>query len=257
MKPNLSALLLLAMLSIFSQSCNTEKTTEEKVAKPKAEEKLTGTRTSYFEDDSTLVMSEVEYVKGVRHGSAKDYYKSGQIRLQGAFVDGEENGELIWYYENGNIYKRIGYLNGAKHGWDSLFFESGYHKHAVPYKNGILQEGTKEWSTLHKEIALPKITLRHDNRIALEGKYYFYAKFTEPVKDVIFESGIIGNGTKENPEGAFETMVLENDAAQEAMYFVNLAPGREIIGKLVIKGRGKTKRGNPFMVYQIWPVVMR
>jgi hypothetical protein len=41
------------------------------------------------------------------------------------------------------------------------------------------------------------------------------------------------------------------------MFFVNIRPGYEVAGKLVIKGRGKTKLGNPFVVIKSFPVVMR
>lgn len=230
----------------------------QKEDQPEKEPKklFTGIRKSYYDEAEKILMSEVQYKDGIRDGMAVDYYENGQIRLKGGNMMGKKHGDFVYYHEDGRIYRKMSYDYGDLHGWDTLFYNSGKPKHAIPYDDGYVMPGTVEWDARYKKIPLPKIKLREVSRVETESKYFLFASFSEEVKDARFMMAVVGNGSADNPQYPFEVMPIL-DGGNEAVFSVQLEPGYEIAAKLVIKGIGTTKRGNPFQVKQMFPVVMR
>jgi hypothetical protein len=72
-------------------------------------------------DNEGNVVSEITYLNDtLMHGSAK------------------------YYYKNGNVKEEINYDSGLKNGWHIRYFENGRVKSKVPFKKG-LREGTSQW----------------------------------------------------------------------------------------------------------------
>jgi antitoxin component YwqK of YwqJK toxin-antitoxin module len=212
---------------------------------------------SYYDEAETKLMSEIEYTGGYRDGKAIDYYKNGQIRLKGEHMMGKNHGSFVYYHEDGRVYRKMQYDYGKLHGWDSVFYNSGRLKHAVPYREGEVVPGTIEIDAQLKQVAKPKIKIREVNRIEISGEYYLFASLTEHIKGVRFEIGLVGNGTAENPQTGFDQMAFLDKLEKEALFILPMERGYEFTGKIVIKATGKTKRGNPFQVLQVFPVVFR
>lgn len=216
---------------------------------------FTGIRKSYYDDEEKQLMSEVEYQEGYRDGTAVDYYESGQVRLKGGNMMGKKHGDFVFYHEDGRVYRKMSYDYGDLHGWDTLFYKSGKPKHAIPYDDGEVLQGTVEWDARYQVIPLPSITIREVSRVDTEGRYYIYISFKENVKNAKFYLANMGKGTAENPEYQFEPTQKQSDA--EALFVIPMQSGYELATKLVIKGEGITKRGNPFQVRQVFPVIIR
>lgn len=217
---------------------------------------FTGIRKSYYDKENKVLMAEVEYKDGTRDGVAVDYYENGQIRLSGGNLMGKKHGDFVYYHEDGRVYRKMSYDYGDLHGWDTLFYNSGKPKHAIPYDDGEVIEGTVEWDRRYQKVPLPKVKLRELDRIDTEGKYFLFFKFDEDVKDARFFVANMGNGTASNPQYSFEA-TAKLEGADEAMFAVPMQPGYEVIAKLVVRAEGVTKRGNPFKVTQVFPLVIR
>lgn len=226
--------------------------------KPEKEPKtlFTGVRKSYYDTEEKILMSAVTYKEGYRDGSATDYYKNGQIRLQGGNMMGKKHGDFVFYHEDGRVYRKMTYDYGDLHGWDTLFYKSGKPKHAIPYDDGEVLPGTVEWDARYRVIKLPGIVLRELSRVDTEGRYYLFFRFNEEIKAAKFYVANIGSGTADAPEYAFEP-TQQQEGANEALFAIPMEPGYELITKIVVKGVGVTQRGNPFHVRQVFPLVIR
>lgn len=54
-----------------------------------------------------------------------EYYKNGNIKVEGNFKNGLKDGVQKWYHENGEKYKIIGYEAGVEKGIYELYSSSG------------------------------------------------------------------------------------------------------------------------------------
>lgn len=88
------------------------------------------------------LLSEVEYLDGVKHGISKDYYESGKIHAQYEYKQGKKDGWAKKYHRSGEVYQQTLYRD------DKIEQKKIYHKNGklnadVPYKNGFMGTGTK------------------------------------------------------------------------------------------------------------------
>ncbi len=71
----------------------------------------------------------------------KNYYKSGQLQMEGYFLIGETiipDGPAKYYYENGNIMEECNYTEGKDDGENKKYYESGMLHFSQYYSNGML-----------------------------------------------------------------------------------------------------------------------
>jgi antitoxin component YwqK of YwqJK toxin-antitoxin module len=91
-----------------------------------------------------------------------DYYKNGQIQMEGYSTVNEPNKEqfdglVTYYHQNGNTYHKANYKNGKLEGVRKVFYESGELKQQGRYKDGKRQG---IWKTFYK-----------NGKIQTKGKY--------------------------------------------------------------------------------------
>lgn len=71
---------------------------------------LDGANTSYYEDGKTIRLHR-DYYLGKIHGIEKQYYQSGQLKLETKYTNGEIDGELKSFHENGQLAAVVTYQN--------------------------------------------------------------------------------------------------------------------------------------------------
>jgi antitoxin component YwqK of YwqJK toxin-antitoxin module len=54
-----------------------------------------------------------EYVNGLRHGSEKAFYKTGQLKSEGNFNQGTIEGVVSLYFEDGGVFEEVRYAFGT------------------------------------------------------------------------------------------------------------------------------------------------
>ena len=83
-------------------------------------------------------IQESKYLKGLLHGTHKEWWENGNKKLQGRYKSGEKNGRWVGYFENGNIKSETNYKNGMEDGLDTR-----WHKNGVKHSKGAYQNGKK------------------------------------------------------------------------------------------------------------------
>jgi hypothetical protein len=232
--------------------------TEVTEAPKEAPVKIKNGPVDFFDDHGKLYRT-VHYVNDRMDGPAIEYYPlTGNKRLEGYYKAGLKHGRFVWYHTTGQKYQATQYENNKIHGWDSTFYKSGNPKTAVPYDGGHVVEGTAEWDMYKKKTGAPTIRLETSRRDKNLGTgFTLTASFTEKVNNPHFEIGVIGNGTKMDPATGFEAMMMEKAGMEEAWFWIPVQAGYEWAAQVVIKGKGKTQNGSPFLTYQVFPVVLR
>ncbi|MCH2034866.1 MAG: hypothetical protein MK202_15265 [Tenacibaculum sp.] len=91
-----------------------------------------------------------------------DYYKNGQVQMEGFSTIKEPNKEnfdglVTYYHQNGKPFHKANYKNGKLDGVRKVFYESGELKEQGRYKNGKRQG---IWKTFYK-----------NGKIKTKGKY--------------------------------------------------------------------------------------
>ena len=91
-----------------------------------------------------------------------DYYKNGQIQMEGFSTVNKPNEEefdglVLYYHENGKPFHKANYKNGKLHGIRKVYYETGELKEEGKYVEGK-REGI--WKTFYK-----------NGKIETKGKY--------------------------------------------------------------------------------------
>ena len=70
-------------------------------------------------------LQESKYLKGLLHGTHKEWWENGNKKFQGRFKSGDKNGRWVGYFENSKIKSEINYKNGIKDGLETHWHENG------------------------------------------------------------------------------------------------------------------------------------
>lgn len=103
-------------------------------------------------DKKGNLKSDVELLKGVRHGVAHNYYTDGSIHSTINYKNGDKEGISTWFYENGKPYRKTPFIKGQKHGTQKKYYKTGLLMAEIPYNKNELQPGTKEYTETGKLI---------------------------------------------------------------------------------------------------------
>jgi antitoxin component YwqK of YwqJK toxin-antitoxin module len=95
--------------------------------------------TEHFKDG--VVKSQIEYKKhtrtdtteGVKNGSEKVYYNSGELAFKVQNIEGKRDGAMVWYDRDKNHLERIYYKMGKRSGNNKIFYDDGTLRIEVNY----------------------------------------------------------------------------------------------------------------------------
>lgn len=93
--------------------------------------------------DSGELLSEAILKNGVLL-SAKEYYKSGQIKKIAQIRNGQFDGQLKSYYESGKLLATVTYIKGKREGLACFFNEGGKIIYELQYIHNKLVSGFKD-----------------------------------------------------------------------------------------------------------------
>ncbi|MBI9067150.1 MAG: toxin-antitoxin system YwqK family antitoxin [Salinivirgaceae bacterium] len=111
-------------------------------------------------DDSGNLKSDAEYLNGMIHGVARNYYPDGSVHSEIHYVNNIKDGISTWFYEDGKPYRITPFKNGKKSGVQKKFYKTGKLMAEVPYENGDLLAGTKEYASNGKLIKEPEFLIK-------------------------------------------------------------------------------------------------
>lgn len=75
--------------------------------------------------DRDVIVSDVPYVNGRRHGVAVFRYPSGAMLAERTYRDGHFHGSVTEWMESGTLYREANYVNGHEEGAQRMYFDDG------------------------------------------------------------------------------------------------------------------------------------
>ncbi len=129
----------------------------EAIEKTERNKDKNGLVKSYASDGK--LKTEINYVKGVKHGKSLLYYRDGKtVQLEMPYMNGERHGISKKYFETGELYAETPYENDRLHGIRKLYYKNGRPKALVPYGSGNPGVGLVEFLLNGKQKENPKIS---------------------------------------------------------------------------------------------------
>lgn len=101
----------------------------------------------YYHEDSAVIMTLEQYVRGKLNGVRKVFYPSGKIAEEAAYVNGQKEGPYKSYAENGIVLEETIYKDGEYDGPAIFRAPSGEIASQGLYKNG---KKVGMWKVLEK-----------------------------------------------------------------------------------------------------------
>jgi antitoxin component YwqK of YwqJK toxin-antitoxin module len=94
----------------------------------------TGIR-QYFSKE--LLVKEVTFKNGVRHGEMKTYYMDGKLYQTFWYENGLREDSARWYYTDGKVFRSTPYKNDTIHGIQKQYYRNGRTKAKMEYNKGL------------------------------------------------------------------------------------------------------------------------
>lgn len=92
-----------------------------------------------FVTGSTFAQNPVnEAFKGQEDGTYQEWFRNGNLRVDGNFINGNIHGEWKTYNKNGSLFERIYFNNGKFHGHDTGYGKNDSIQTETYYKNDTL-----------------------------------------------------------------------------------------------------------------------
>lgn len=73
--------------------------------------------------------------KGKKHGVAKCFYESGQLKIERTYVDGSVEGVEMVYYPDGSVCEMTTYAGNKKNGLFKSYFKNGQQEIEASYSD--------------------------------------------------------------------------------------------------------------------------
>ena len=112
------------------------------------------------------------------HGTATEWYESGQMRNKSHYKNGEIDGLATEWYESGKKKIEVNFIDGKPDGLATEWHESGNKKIEVNFRGGQADELATEWSDSDKEILSATLHKRTDleHGDSFSYHYFFFRK---------------------------------------------------------------------------------
>jgi antitoxin component YwqK of YwqJK toxin-antitoxin module len=105
---------------------------------------------AYGRNDGALIQG-TSYVNGKVNGTATEWYRNGQKKVEKNIVDDKLNGTVIVWYECGQKKGEMGYVDGKQNGKGTGWHENGLKSLEVNFVNGK-RVSKKNWDEKGNEI---------------------------------------------------------------------------------------------------------
>lgn len=81
----------------------------------------------------------------IKNGYYKEWYQSGQLRINATYLNGQPNDSWVENFENGNKMEEGKYVNGKKEGLWTIWHENGQMSKKTNYTNGMVDGKENVW----------------------------------------------------------------------------------------------------------------
>ncbi len=135
-----SALLLSLLIGCAPQSINEVETTYED-GSPK-------TVRTYVEEDGEKILQH-----------EKSYYKTGELKMEGAYQNNKRHGKWVSYYKDGSKWAEATYENGKEEGMKIVYYKNG-----KVYYQGRMNAGERTGTWTFYDVEGGRTTINYDKK---------------------------------------------------------------------------------------------
>lgn len=90
---------------------------------------------SYFKNN--VKINEEEFVNGVKHGTARRFYDTGEVMEETGWKNGVKEGDYQVFFRNGDPYMQCKMANNMRNGLCLIYYENGNYELVAEYKNDL------------------------------------------------------------------------------------------------------------------------
>ncbi|HLP72703.1 MAG TPA: hypothetical protein VK155_07370 [Bacteroidales bacterium] len=149
------------------------------------------------------IVSEVNFVNGVRQGLTKTFYQSGRLQRTYWYEKGVRQDSSCWYYEEGQLFRTTPFRNDTVDGIQKQFYRTGELKAEMGYKDGFRTEYFKEYTREGKPVNdYPDIVVRTEDNYKAAGRYSIILELSDKKVNVNWRRG-------EFTDGKYDTAQLQ------------------------------------------------
>jgi hypothetical protein len=238
------------LFAVLMVSCVIEPREEKETAK---KEKVTkdGLVKDYFSNGK--LRAEINFVKGKRHGKAKEYYKkNGKLFQEIDYADDIKHGIARKYYEDGKLFQETPYDSGLIHGIQKKYHSNGNLAAEIPYDFNNPCMGLKEYATNGKpRPSYPTIVITPVDNILKNGEYKLRISMSNHAKHVEYYRGeLLSKKCLSN----FMGNIFEGDEKGVGEVVYNVPRGSFIMEGINIVAKVKTLQGNYYITQRKYNV---
>ena len=215
--------------------------------------KLAYTREGKLDEDYNLLTN----------GKYTEYYKNGQMKVQGSYKEGKRDGEFKAFLKNGKSAGSVFYKDGIPDGESVEYYEEGNIKSIIPFRNNIVEgltityyeNGNIDEEVNYKNNKMNGEAKSYDENGKLNGRTIF--KDDIRLEDDVYKENEILKNTFKNgelvkqdicaPNGTLkERRILNGDEMEYSTFYPNGNVKQKILtkDKIIIKEQIYARNGN-------------
>ena len=147
----------------------------------------------YYSKD--LLVKEVTFKNGVRHGEMKTFYRSGQLYQTFWYENGLREDSARWYYLEGQVFRSTPFKHDTIDGTQRQYYRNGRLKAKINYIRGLRTPQIEEFTRDGKLVSgYPEITYTITDNYSSTGKVRINLDLTDKSEKVKFYRGEFTNG---------------------------------------------------------------
>ena len=100
---------------------------------------------TWWDEEKTILKSEISYLDGHMNGEYKMWYDNGQLSDHRFYLDDSLHGEWKCWYDNGQISEQCFFMDGKLHGEYKEWYCNGQISENVFYTNSNIHGEYKKW----------------------------------------------------------------------------------------------------------------
>lgn len=173
----------------------------------------TGIKKYYSKD---LLIKEVTFKNGVRHGEMRTFYQGGQLYQTFWYENGLRQDSAKWHYLEGQVFRSTPYKNDTVNGIQKQYYRNGRVKAKLEYVKGVrtpfIEEYTQEGRLVKN---YPEIVATLSDNYTTKGSVSINLELSDKGTKVRFYKGDFTNGV-------FDTTRCIKLKTENGKAFINL-----------------------------------
>lgn len=196
--------LLIAAIIICFSACGSKTSKKEPAAE---NDTITSADTGYTGIKQFMsgkyIVSEVNFINGVREGLTRTFYPSGRLQRTFWYEKGLKQDSSCWFYEEGQLFRTTPYINDTVNGIQKQFYRTGELKAEMGYRNGFRTPTFREYTREGKLVKdYPGIVVKTEDNYKASGRYRIILELSDKKVNVNWLRG-------EFTDGKYDTSKLE------------------------------------------------